>query len=809
MLGPGALPVARAQSCVVVPFSISGEPSTSSGIAFDYSVTCSPPQSDPDANVAYECIFALQLNDFAAANLARYEITDGDPADLAIPLTVAGPFVKRYPKSVATYHSSIKATFATGDVLTVAHDVAIRESPIGTPYYYTNANTFDDNITGLCVEFNTPFGTTTDYAYSWDFGDGTTTGNHEIGDGRFGGKTVYRAYERAGAYKATLKVTSRAGSNQTATYTQNVVVKASLPTALYQSARDAADSRKFTFDASTSFNNDGLAGWPAAATSRPNCITKVRDGITAYDWDFGDGAVGQGLQATHLYSRGGTYNVTLKVTNRLDYSRSLTLPVTVPNQAPVAAVNYDCSAGATCTFDGSASTDDKAVTSYRWTFYDGTTAVTTTPTVQKAHPGSGAYSVSLTVNDGSLDSAAAATKTFRVNVDPALPSLYYAKAPCRIYDSVTSTPMNPNESRTIVVAGNLHCHIPADATAVAINFSAVNPKGDGHLVLTAAGSSVQSSMNFTSVRGSRTNDASIRLNKGEITIRNSSNGVTDLTVDVTGYYAPASSGPGGLFYNPFDDMCRAFDSRSTPSLRVAGEYTAAVRMRGQCGIPADADALAINFTVPAAATNPPGVTGLAAIGPISIFPSTAGSAFSTRRDTVTTASVNAPWVPMRNGTLLTLGTTDGDDTAMEWYGGEPWADTAADVHGYFSATPRATSLQYYPITPCRAVGGVTLQSWVPQTVQIQGNCGVPRGARAVMANVIAAGLQSVTGTNVRAFPTGRPWYPVSGITAFLTGEFAVANGTVLTLSDDIEDLTIVSDGNSPIAIVDVYGYFAH
>jgi hypothetical protein len=416
----------------------------------------------------------------------------------------------------------------------------------------------------------------------------------------------------------------------------------------------------------------------------------------------------------------------------------------------------------------------------------------------------------LKVNDGSLDSNYV-TKSFRINVDPPLPSLYYGLPPCRLYDSATTTPLQPYETRTIAVAGNIHCGIPANATAVAINFAAVNPTQDGFLALTPGGSSVQSSLNYTASRGSRANDASIRLTNGTIGVRNGSGGATGLTIDVTGYYAPPASGTAqstaGLYYTPFDDMCRAFDSRDTTSLRVSGNYTAQVRMRGLCGIPNDASAVAVNFTVPQAATDPPGMAGLRAVGPISIFPSTAGSAFTHQRDLVTTAQVNSPYFPARNGTLLTLGNTDGADTSVEFYGGEPWVDSAADIHGYFRAAQQS-GLRYYPITPCRAVGGLTMQTWIPQTAQIQGNCGVPRGARAVMANVIAAGVQSAIGSNVRVYPTGRSWYPVSSITAYVPGEFAIANGSIITLSNDIEDITVNADGASPIVIIDVYGYFA-
>jgi PKD repeat protein len=44
--------------------------------------------------------------------------------------------------------------------------------------------------------------------------------------------------------------------------------------------------------------------------------------IVAYDWDFGDGATGTGERPQHAYVTGGTYTVTLTVTD--DQSASST-----------------------------------------------------------------------------------------------------------------------------------------------------------------------------------------------------------------------------------------------------------------------------------------------------------------------------------------------------------------------------------------------------------------------------------------------------------------------------------------------------
>ncbi len=63
---------------------------------------------------------------------------------------------------------------------------------------------------------------------------------------------------------------------------------------------------------------------------------------------------------------------------------------------PVASFTYSCS-GLTCSFDGSASTDDNGITSYTWNFGDGTSG--SGVTVSKTYSASGTYSVTLTVKD--------------------------------------------------------------------------------------------------------------------------------------------------------------------------------------------------------------------------------------------------------------------------------------------------------------------------------------------------------------------------------------------------------------------------
>jgi subtilisin family serine protease len=71
------------------------------------------------------------------------------------------------------------------------------------------------------------------------------------------------------------------------------------------------------------------------------------------------------------------------------------------NSAPTASFSVSCQKG-NCSFNGSNSSDDKAVTSYAWTFGDGTSSVTATSAMAShSYTKKGNYSVtvSLTVSD--------------------------------------------------------------------------------------------------------------------------------------------------------------------------------------------------------------------------------------------------------------------------------------------------------------------------------------------------------------------------------------------------------------------------
>src|SRR6266699_3170249 len=139
-----------------------------------------------------------------------------------------------------------------------------------------------------------------------------------------------------------------------------------------------------------------------------------------YSWSFGDGATGTGLTTSHTYSSSGSYTVTLTVTDSAGGSAKSTQTIQVsPVSALVASFTSSPSqplSGQSVTFTGSA-TGGIAPYTYSWSFGDGGTSTSQSPSHTYAN--SGSYTASLSATD-SLGTVATISHTITVSPPGAL-----------------------------------------------------------------------------------------------------------------------------------------------------------------------------------------------------------------------------------------------------------------------------------------------------------------------------------------------------------------------------------------------------
>lgn len=127
-----------------------------------------------------------------------------------------------------------------------------------------------------------------------------------------------------------------------------------------------------------------------------------RDGsIVTRFWEFGDGETSTDTNPTHLYERGGVYTIQLTVTDNDGASNSHSAEITVV-APPKAGFDFEC-VELTCEFVDQ-STDDYSIASWHWDFGDANTSTSQNPTHTYASWGTWMVTLTVTDNDGLVDS---------------------------------------------------------------------------------------------------------------------------------------------------------------------------------------------------------------------------------------------------------------------------------------------------------------------------------------------------------------------------------------------------------------------
>lgn len=342
---------------------------------------------------------------------------------------------------------------------------------------------------------------------------------------------------------------------------------------------------------------------------------------------------------------------------------------------------------------------------------------------------------------------------------PPTPSRYGGRTPpVRVLATrEAGTPLAPSTVRTFKIAG-VH-GVPADATAVVLNVTAVRSTSNGYLTVFPAGAARPFASNVNFSRGQVVpNSVTVGVGSdGSVSIFNSA-GDTNVAVDLAGWYSPGATSALERLAQPV----RAVDTRPEGSARIkppghefGGSEVLQVQLAGNGAlseVPNSATAVVLNVTV----TRPTVDSHLTVWPTGSPRPPVSSHNFS-------------PGQTVANLVVATVG----DGGAVNFATARGLTHMVVDVVGYFDAS--ATGGFVATPTVFRITDSVKGNAVPPMplgtkaTAQLPGVSfyGVPRDAIAIMVNVTAVRSAAVSG-NLRVWPAGQP-VPGSSTVNFTKG----------------------------------------
>lgn len=172
-------------------------------------------------------------------------------------------------------------------------------------------------------------------------------------------------------------------------------------------------------------------------------FTPVASGNYTYQWDFGDGGTSTSANPSHTYTAPGVYTVQLIVANESGCRDTLTRTDYIRIELPEIEIQgFPVTGCVPATVEPTATiTVNEPVASYLWTFGDGTTATTATPS--HTYTAAGTYDVTLTITTvGGCTRTVTIREAVRIGVKPnadfsALPPDVCASDPVQFTDNST------------------------------------------------------------------------------------------------------------------------------------------------------------------------------------------------------------------------------------------------------------------------------------------------------------------------------------------------------------------------------------
>jgi streptogramin lyase len=424
-----------------------------------------------------------------------------------------------------------------------------------------------------------------------------------------------------------------------------------------------------------------------------------------------------------------------------------------------------------------------------------------------------------------------ATQSYTITVTPGPSGPYSSLPPVRVCDTRPNNPSHltgpsaqcngaSNTGSTIAAGESLNVNlagsfgIPADATAVVLNVTVVNPAAPGYVTAYPTGSAAPFASNINYVASQVVpNLIEVGIGTGgDVSFFTSAK--SDIVVDAEGFVTPTSLGGGGL-YAPLASPARLCDTRAgNPSDLVGpdaqcngldnlGETLKAgssiqVQVGGDNAIPSTATAAVLNVTV----ANPK------AAGYLTVYPQGGTQPFASNVNyTAGQVTANRVIVPLSAAGMVTVYSS-------------AQADVIVDVSGYYTAAGGGAGSEFTsegapvricdtrPNNPSKLLGAynqcddLTIGANQTRTINVAGLAGVPsNGATAVVINLTGIAPTAPTYLTVYPGPT-RPFASDLNPAVGTVG----ANLVVATLSST-GTVSIYNSAGSVNVVVDVLGWY--
>jgi VCBS repeat-containing protein len=320
---------------------------------------------------------------------------DGSPAD-----TTQNPS-HTYTQE-GTYTVTLTVTDSDGTTNTATTTITVLDTDPSAAFTATPSSG-DEPLT---VSFTN---TTVSYdpldTWTWDYGDGTTSSEHQ---------NPSHIYTQEGTYTVTLIMTQADGDTNTATST--IAVNDTDPAPAFTANPTSGDE-----PLTVSFTDDSSS----------------YDGIVSRSWDFGDGSAASTDQnPDHTYAQDGSYTVTFTVTEGDGDAVSTTGTISVTDPGPTADFLATPTSGEVpliVNFTYQSTSPADGIVSLTWDFGDGS-PLSSVQNPSHTYNAAGTYTVTLTVyesdNDSDTATATVTVSTPAVDTDNDNDGWYVSQGDC-------------------------------------------------------------------------------------------------------------------------------------------------------------------------------------------------------------------------------------------------------------------------------------------------------------------------------------------------------------------------------------------